>query len=146
MKSFVYLIAMLWLVAAGCKKEDAIAPQVMEELPPDVMKDSTSQVSTFQGAGRYSVTGKVSLLQGTDKLVLAFEDFSSSSGPDLKVYLSKDTKASAVINLGELKALKGNFSYEVDKSKYTPDFKYVLIWCEDFSVLFGSAEVKAPTM
>jgi hypothetical protein len=146
MKSFMCLIAMLWLVATGCKKGDDIATQVMEELPPDVMQDSTSQVGTFRGAGSYSVTGKVSLLQGADKLVLSFEDFSSSSGPDLKVYLSKDTKASSFINLGELKALKGNFNYEVDKSKYTPDFKYVLIWCEDFSVLFGSAEIKAPAM
>ena len=146
MKSFAYLIAMLWLVAAGCKKGDDIAPQLVEELPPDVMQDSTSRTGTFRSAGGYSVTGKVSLIESTDKLVLSFEDFSSSSGPDLKVYLSKDTRASSIINLGELKALKGNFNYEVDKSRYTPDFRHVLIWCEDFSVLFGSAEINAPAM
>ncbi|MCU0352249.1 MAG: DM13 domain-containing protein [Cytophagales bacterium] len=138
MKTLLYAFALLCLATTGCKKDD-IALQATDELPTGL---TASRTGMFQGAGRYMVSGKVSLLQNTDKLVLRLENFSSSSGPDLKVYLSKDTRATSFINLGELKALNGNFNYEVDKNQYDSDFKYVLIWCEDFSVLFGTAELK----
>ena len=138
MKIHLYAFALLCLVTTGCKKDD-IATQAMDDLPTGL---TASRTGMFQGAGRYRVSGKASLLQNTDKLVLRLENFSSSSGPALKVYLSKDTRATSFVNLGELKALNGNFNYEVDKNRYNADFRYVLIWCEEFSVLFGTAELK----
>ncbi len=147
MKNILYLIAVLLLVATSCKKDDPLPANKVDILPPDV--DPTKPVTTgnFTGSMSYSVSGKVSLLTGTDKLVLSFEDFKSSSGPDLKVYLAKSTDGrSGFISLGALKATSGAFNYEVDKSTYNSDYKYVLIWCERFSALFGYAEIKPPTM
>ena len=45
------------------------------------------------------------------------------------------------IEAGKLKATKGNFYYIMNSSINTVDYKYVLIWCEDYSVLFGYAQL-----
>jgi hypothetical protein len=68
-----------------------------------------------------------------DANVLRLEDLVVSNGPDLYVYLSTDKSASDFINLGRLKANRG------EMSKYDT----VLIWCRAFSVLFGSADLKS---
>jgi hypothetical protein len=68
-----------------------------------------------------------------DANVLRLEDLVVTNGPDLYVYLSTDKSASDFINLGRLKANRG------EMSKYDT----VLIWCRAFSVLFGSADLKS---
>ena len=45
--------------------------------------------------------------------VLRLENFKSTNGPDLFVYLATDDNASDFVNLGELKANKGNQNYEI---------------------------------
>jgi hypothetical protein len=69
------------------------------------------------------------------------EDFSSTNGPDLYVYLSTDDSASEFVNLGQLKANKGNQNYEIPEGTDIEKYDKVLIWCKAFSVLFGSAEL-----
>ena len=73
--------------------------------------------------------------------VLRLENFQSTNGPDLYVYLATDDNASEFINLGELKANKGNQNYEIPDDADLTKYNKVLIWCQAFSVLFGSAEL-----
>ena len=73
--------------------------------------------------------------------VLRLENFQSTNGPDLYVYLATDDSASEFINLGELKANKGNQNYEIPDDADLTKYNKVLIWCQAFSVLFGSAEL-----
>ncbi|MCE2614885.1 MAG: DM13 domain-containing protein [Nitrosopumilus sp. (ex Thoosa mismalolli)] len=73
--------------------------------------------------------------------VLRLENFQSTNGPDLFVYLATDDNASDFVNLGELKANKGNQNYEIPEGTDLSKYNKVLIWCKAFSVLFGSAEV-----
>ena len=73
--------------------------------------------------------------------ILRLENFKSTNGPDLYVYLSTDDNASEFINLGELKANKGNQNYEIPKDVDISKYNKVLIWCKAFGVLFGSAEL-----
>ncbi len=75
--------------------------------------------------------------------VLRLENFQSTNGPDLFVYLSTDENASEFINLGELKANKGNQNYEIPDDVDLSKYNKVLIWCKSFSVLFGSAELSS---
>ena len=74
--------------------------------------------------------------------VLRLEDFKSTNGPDLFVYLSVDKDATDFVNLGELKANKGNQNYEIPSGTDLEKYNKVLIWCKSFSTLFGSAELK----
>ena len=73
--------------------------------------------------------------------ILRLEDFSSTNGPDLYVYLTSDASASDYVSLGRLKANNGNQNYDIPEGTDLAKYDTVLIWCKQFSVLFGSAEL-----
>ena len=75
--------------------------------------------------------------------VLRLENFRSTNGPDLYVYLATDDRASDFVNLGTLKANSGNQNYEIPEDTDISKYNKVLIWCKAFSVLFGSAELSS---
>lgn len=96
---------------------------------------------TFRGYGSQSVSGVAKIYLTNNKYMLKLENFSTSNGPDLKVYLSTASSPSDFISLGDLKSTNGNQVYEISG---TPDFtkyKFVLIHCERFNHLYGSAEL-----
>ena len=88
----------------------------------------------------HPTSGTVKVIQdAAGKKHLVFENFKTDNGPDLRVWLSPSIAASPYQELGLLKAVTGNFSYELnDGINYTVNNR-VLIWCKDFSVLFGNA-------
>ena len=92
--------------------------------------------------GVHPVSGKAAWHKAGNTQTLLLSNFSSDGGPDLKVYLSKDLAASSFILLGDLKSTTGNQTYNIPNSASTADYKYILIWCQRFSVLFGSASIQ----
>lgn len=97
---------------------------------------------TFRGVdSAHNVEGQAFVLEEDGKRYLRFENFRSTNGPSLKVYLSKDTNAGDYISLGDLKGNIGNQNYEVPEGVDLGEYNQILIWCEPFSVLFGHAEV-----
>ena len=122
------------------EKDDSMMEETMEE--PVVM----SYAGTFTGAGDgiHDAQGDaytIPLEDGSN--VLRLENFQSTNGPDLFVYLSTDENASEFINLGALKANNGNQNYEIPDDTDLDKYNKVLIWCKSFSVLFGSAELSS---
>ena len=96
---------------------------------------------TFRGYGSESVNGVAKIYLTNNQYMLKLENFSTSNGPDLKVYLSMASSPSGFISLGDLKSTNGNQVYEISG---TPDFtkhKFVLIHCERYNHLYGSAEL-----
>jgi len=75
--------------------------------------------------------------------ILRLEDFRSTNGPDLYVYLATDKDASDFVSLGNLKANRGNQNYEIPADVDLEEYGQVLIWCKPFHVLFGNAELTA---
>lgn len=81
------------------------------------------------------------------KHVVRFEDFRTTNGPALVVYLAKHpapSRASHVkdggfISLGKLKGNVGNQNYAVPPGTDLTEFHSVVIWCELFDVLFSPA-------
>jgi hypothetical protein len=61
----------------------------------------------------------------------------------LYVYLATDKSASDFVDLGVLKANIGNQNYEIPEGTDLAKYKTVVIWCKAFSVLFGSADLRA---
>jgi hypothetical protein len=55
------------------------------------------------------------------------------------VYLATDIDADDYVNLGKLKAEIGNINYDIPENTDLEKYNKVLIWCEPFAVLFGSA-------
>jgi hypothetical protein len=71
------------------------------------------------------------------------EDFAVRNGPDLYVYLSPaaDGYAGGAIELGRLKADRGNQNYDVPPGALAQPAiaASVVIWCKQFSHLFATA-------
>jgi hypothetical protein len=137
MKKFTVLIILGLLMSCGL--EDA-TPTMPVEVDFDETSATLLSEGNWMGSGGYDVNGTAQIFEDRDKKVLLFTDFMSSNGPDLKVYLSTDMNASSFVNLGKLKSTNGNQTYEILDGTDLEEFKFALIWCERFSVLFGKAE------
>jgi hypothetical protein len=93
------------------------------------------------GDGIHDANGRAAVIPVADGSVLRLEEFRSTNGPDLYVYLATDEQASDFLNLGRLKANIGNQNYEIPRDTDLAKYDTVLIWCQQFSVLFGSAQL-----
>jgi hypothetical protein len=87
-------------------------------------------------SGRAVVLGN-----GTDQRFLRFEDFSTSNGPDLNVYLVNSAAGGVTdfVDLGDMKGNVGNQNYEIPAGVDLAVYDKVLIWCVRFSSPFGEA-------
>ena len=96
----------------------------------------------FMGAhdGFHNAEGNVKVVSLTDgSKILRLDNFKSTNGPNVHVYLSTDKHATDYVDLGKLKANNGNQNYNIPTGTDIRKHNIVLIWCKDFSVLFGSA-------
>jgi hypothetical protein len=128
------------------EEDDSVMEETVEESIEETMEEtiSISYAGEFIGVGDgiHDAQGDaytIPLENGGN--VLRLENFESTNGPDLFVYLATDDNASEFINLGELKASKGNQNYEIPENTDLGKYNKVLIWCKAFGVLFGSAEL-----
>jgi hypothetical protein len=99
-------------------------------------------------AGVDTVAGNARLGKTSDgKVILRFENLSSANGPDLHVYLSKQTSPATTqqvmdgVEVGKLKATTGASNYELAATTDITQFKSVVIYCKSFSVVFGYANL-----
>ena len=94
------------------------------------------------GDGIHEAEGDAKILEIEDGTqFVRLENFKSTNGPDLYVYLATDDKASEFVSLGLLKGNIGNQNYEIPDDVDLSKYNKVLIWCKAFGVLFGSAEL-----
>lgn len=132
--AFLLLFALI-----ACKKENTPTLSLDEKV------DKTMSIEKAKGSfsnGPYgTASGQAKIYAVGSGAQLALENFSSSNGPDLKVYLSKEKDPVNFINLGDLKATSGNQLYDIPNNIKTTDYKYVLIHCKRFNHLFGFAEI-----
>ncbi len=93
-------------------------------------------------ASAHEVKGKALIIKEDNKKILRFEDFETINGPDLRIYLSNDLDVDDSIDLGPIKATKGNVNYEIDNSIDTLKYDKVLVWCRAFKVLFSYSDLE----
>jgi hypothetical protein len=110
-----------------------------------ILGASRSGVFTRRPGTSYNVSGAATLEQQPDgSLVLKLgNDFSSSSGPGLEVYLSTTNAVGAgSISLGRLQRTSGAQSYNVPSSVALTTYNWVMIHCVPFNVTFGYAQLQ----
>lgn len=137
MKNFA--IFYLLLIAMSCSPEDA-TPTTPANDSFDETKATLLREGTWMRSGSYNVSGVAQIYDDNGKKVLLLNNFSSSNGPDLRVYLSTTTGATSFVNLGKLKSTSGKQTYAIPDGTDVNQFKFALIWCQQFSVLFGKSE------
>jgi hypothetical protein len=100
----------------------------------------------------HETTGNATILSlGDGRRLLRLTSFSTSNGPDVRVYLvaapdvmdDETVKRAGFVELGPMKGNKGDQNYEIPASVDLAQYRTVTIWCKRFSVNFGSAPLAA---
>jgi len=82
-------------------------------------------------------------------VVLRFEGFRVTNGPDLHVLLSRRERPSTHdevydgVYVGKLKASEGAFNYELPRDADLAGIRSVVVYCVPFQVIFTSARLTA---
>ncbi|HET6797977.1 MAG TPA: DM13 domain-containing protein [Gemmatimonadales bacterium] len=128
--------------------------------------NETLPVATAQSSGGTAAAVDVALVSGTfhsvahetrgtatvlrlpdGSRILRFTDFTTSNGPDVRVYLVAATdagdnatvKRAGFVELGKLKGTDGDQNYVVPAGLDLTKYRAVTIWCKRFSVNFATA-------
>lgn len=139
-KHFLYIIVAAVTFLSACTKNDISNTQLDEQVGNSAVP--VTAAGSFTSANGYSVTGMARIYRKDNRLILALENFNSSSGPDLRVYLAKETQPVNFVSLGKLKSVSGNQLYDIPASADITVFNNVLIHCQQFNRVFGYTTVK----
>jgi Electron transfer DM13 len=147
MKNSIKLSVLILTVSflfLGCKKKEKEKEVVMNDVVANgsaLLKKGTLS----DGDPSHKSSGVVEVYQTSGNKTLQFKTFNGSIQPDVRVYLSESpTNITNATELGPVKATTGSFNYTFDDSINLSTRKYVVLWCKQFSVLFGKAELINP--
>lgn len=144
MRYAILIICAVSFITTSCKKEGQLAStEVLNE-----MIDTSSNAPALKYSGDFSsgpfgtVTGKAEIYKTGSDYDVKLASFSSSNGPALHVYLSKEAMPINYIDLGILRSTAGNQVYSITGMPDFADYKYISIHCVAYNHLFGSALLK----
>lgn len=136
MKKLLLIFAIISLFSS-CQEEG--------DLTRDKLNPTTiSPVSTLKHEGIFeptsgiTVTGGVKIYLDNNNYKLQLDNFSISSGPDLKVYLSKSRTPTEFVNLGNLTS---KTVYVVPDVVDISLYKYAIIHCQQYNHTFAIAQL-----
>ena len=93
---------------------------------------------TFEPTSGITVSGEAKIYQEGNQYKVKLDNFSISSGPDLKVYLSKAATPNEFVNLGNLTS---QTVYSIPASVNISEYSHVLIHCQQYNHLFAIAQL-----
>jgi Electron transfer DM13 len=136
----------LWRLVAAAIVALTLIPAIAESA---IAAERVLYTGAFQdGDGDHEGAGSAEVIkQEDDSLVVRLsDDFASDDGPVLWVMLSPnpDGYGEGAVSLGEIKNLTGPSEYVIPDDVEIVDFMSVIIWCEEFSVLFAVAPLERP--
>lgn len=141
------------VVAASATPIVSPSPSAIQAATPSVTASPSPTPTPLARSGSFSGADDFHFGRGTAHLietapgvfVVRLADFEVRNGPDLFVYLSPsaDGYVDGAIELGALKADKGNQNYEVPAGVDPTTAGSIVIWCKQFSVLFATAPLES---
>ena len=124
-------------------KPTATTPATTPAAPLATPVAAVERSGSFAGADDFHFgSGDARLVEtAPGEFTLRLQDFAVRNGPDLFVYLSPsgDGYAEDAVELGRLKADRGNQNYRVPAGTDVDSTRSVVIWCKQFGVLFAVA-------
>jgi hypothetical protein len=127
-----------------------IDDEVNEALPAAAASTQPTELASGEFRGlEHGASGHALLIEVEGERYLRFENFETSNGPDLRVYLSAAPSTSDegafdddYVELGELKGNIGNQNYAIPADVDLSSFRSAVIWCKRFSAGFAVAPVE----
>lgn len=108
-----------------------------------MLKKTEIKSAQIVGTPGHKASGSIRIISNTIDTYVRYEDFKTINGPDIYVYLAKDLDAKEYVSLGKVKATEGNINYKIPTEVNIKDYKYVLVWCKAFGVLFNYADISS---
>lgn len=137
---------------AGCQQEEVSSPNVSSTTTNN--NNNMTATTSFNPAGQtlllqgkfesavHPTSGTVKVYEDKDKKrTLIFENFKTDAGPDLRIYLAEDRSVTNFIQITD-KVQNGNIELQIPANADLKKQTHVLIWCKQFSVLFGFSQLK----
>jgi Electron transfer DM13 len=122
-----------------------IDDRVDEALPAVAVH--TRSVAPFR-SHEHATRGRARVIAVAGRRYVRFEDFRTSNGPLLKVYLSAAGPAGPgaafdddFVDLGDLKGNIGAQNYAIPRSVDLGAYRSVVVWCKRFGVPFAAARI-----
>lgn len=106
-------------------------------------KEAETKSAQIVGTSEHPASGSIRIVTDGSDSYIRYENFKTINGPDIYVYLAKDLDAKTFISLGKVKATEGNINYKIVTGTNVKDYKYVMIWCKTFGVLFNYADISS---
>lgn len=138
MKYLTVLVFSCLFLLSSCEKEE---PNT-QTTGSDINQQTSVLLKTggFYPTRGITVSGSAEIRKSASAEFVSLANFSVSSGPDLKVYLSKKDYPSDYVNLGPLETNKT--TYQIPKGTAIEDYPFVLIHCQQYNHLFAIANLK----
>jgi hypothetical protein len=136
MDKFLLLLVALFMLS--CEKEGELTRENnnVSILDNAVLKYTGS----FEPTSGVNASGMVKVYFDNGVHKVEIENANVSSGPDLKVYLSKSDSPTQYVNLGNF-AGNGNSVYLIPSETNIADYPYVLIHCQQYNHLYAIARL-----
>jgi hypothetical protein len=131
----IFLLLLPFLLAS-CQEEGILTKEREE-----VIITPTAELKyygTFLPTSGISVTGEAKIYLENEQYKVVLNNFSISSGPDLKVYLSKAATPTDFVNLGNLTS---QTVYSIPANINVAEYSHVLIHCQQYNHLFAMASL-----
>lgn len=120
----------------SCKKEENTPTEPTMDGRPSGTVIATARIVEGNIPGD-KANGDAQIYNDNGTLKLYLSNFTSNNGPDLHVYLASSANATTFIDLGLLKSISGNQTYNIPGNPSLATYRYVIIWCKQFGVYFG---------
>ena len=136
-----YILLSIIISSAACSKQSSTTP------PANITDNDTSVSNlilsgSFTGVGGENVMGISKIYNNDGKHTLVLDNFSTSAGPDLHVYLSQEAPPVHFIDLGRLRSNSGTQVYDIPGMPDYNLYNFVLIHCQQYNHLFGQSTLK----
>jgi hypothetical protein len=146
MKKITFLVLIILNTLSSCKKKEDPAPAV--QITQSISNSAIIlRKGVFTGY-EHNLSGKAFIVKDGNKHILRLSEYNMTSGPNVDVLLSKSASYSAS-NVVKISDLNGSYTnsainFELSPSLTWADYPYVIVWCADFNVNFGTAHLINP--
>lgn len=137
-----YLISPLFI---NTKSDEAVPVSNTTNTSTALPTQKEVEIKSAQivGTPSHKASGSVRIVSDGTNTYVRYENFKIINGPDIYVYLAKDLDAKEYVSLGKVKATEGNVNYKIPTGVNIKDYKYVMVWCKAFGVLFNYADISS---
>jgi len=139
--------------AAAYEEERLAAEQAQAELEASTADAELVVLGSGSFAGiapGHNAEGGVTVKDNGENVLIELDaSFASDTGPDLYVILTQEQTltgadpvqldTSKIVKIAPLVNLQGAQSYEISKADFEANGYAVVIWCNEFNVVFGAA-------